>query len=361
MLNLPSIFNLSFEELALLLNDLSEPEYRSEQLYYWLYKVKADKFSDMTNLPQSLQRKLEERFVVYNAHAVKQRISKEGNTLKLLLKLFDGKTVESVLLRHGGEKKRWYTVCVSAQVGCKMNCSFCATGRQGFERNLNAGEIVQQVMYFLRSAENQMPIEASISSLNIVYMGMGEPLDNFEQTIKSIGILNNHYGLKIGARHITVSTAGLIPAIRKLIEYKLQVGLAISLHAPNNRLRNSLVPLNMKYPLEDLKAVCKGYIAATSRRITFEYVLLDGINDSDVCAGDLVKLLKGMNCHVNLIPSNMSTGTFKRPPLIRIERFKSILIDGGINCTIRKGMGEDIEAGCGQLKSRYLQVVQPIL
>jgi 23S rRNA (adenine2503-C2)-methyltransferase len=248
-----------------------------------------------------------------------------------------------------------YTVCLSTQVGCPIGCPFCATGQQGFERNLTSGEIIDQVLYFARYLQNQRMGSEGERIDNIVFMGMGEPLANYNALRQAVSMLNSPDGFGLSARSITISTAGMVPGIKRLSGEKLQVGLAVSLHAPDNNLRDRLVPLNKKYPLEELIPACRDYFATTGRRVSFEYALFDGVNDSLSQARSLAELIKGMNCHVNLISANKVTGQIFQPsPRRQVLIFQQELKNRGINCTLRQSRGQDINAGCGQLRSRFL-------
>jgi 23S rRNA (adenine2503-C2)-methyltransferase len=311
------------------------------------------------------------------AHEVK---AKDG-TVKVLFSLHDGNTVETALMSYpvghdrqgrlshqsnsglvaqasapvGKTKSYRYTVCVSTQVGCPIGCPFCATGQQGFERNLTPGEIIDQVLYFERYLQDQSISREGERISNIVFMGMGEPLANYDALWQAIEILNSPDGFGLGARSMTISTAGLIPGIKRLSAEKLQVGLAISLHAADNKLRDKLVPINKKYPLEELISACREYFVRTGRRVSFEYALFKGINDSLAQAQLLAAMIQGMNCHVNLISANSTANqTLPPSPHGQILAFQQALKNRGINCTLRQSRGQDINAGCGQLRSRFL-------
>lgn len=340
-----NIFSLDIEELSWYLKEISEPSYRVQQIIDWIYKKLVLDPNLMTNLSKSLREKLKEDFSFYLPEVINK--IEEENTVKILLELEDGEVIESVLIVH--PKRR--TLCVSTQVGCPYGCKFCATGLIGFKRNLSAGEIISQILWakiFLKNMGEDLT--------NVVYMGMGEPLANYDNVIKSIKILNASWGINMGARHISLSTVGLIPEIYKLAEEKIPITLAISLHAPDNELRNMLVPINKKYPLEELMPAVWHYAEKTSRRISFEYVLLEGVNDTIEMAEKLVKLLKGKPAHVNLIPWNpVFEFPWKRPSLLRIKGFEKFLKEKGINTTVRISRGEKIKAGCGQLRGRNLK------
>ncbi|MGB9856965.1 MAG: 23S rRNA (adenine(2503)-C(2))-methyltransferase RlmN [Dictyoglomaceae bacterium] len=340
-----SIFSLNIDELKNYLASICEPPYRAQQITDWIYKKLVLDPLLMTNLPKNLREKLKENFS-FSLPEVVNKIEEE-NTTKFLFKLEDGEIIESVLIIHSER----ITLCVSTQVGCPYRCQFCATGLVGFKRNLSTGEIISQILWakiFLKNIGKDLT--------NVVYMGMGEPLANYKNVLKSIKILNAPWGINMGVRHISLSTVGLVPQIYKLSEEKIPITLAISLHAPENELRNILVPINKKYPLEELLPACWYYVEKTSRRVSFEYVLLEEVNDTLEMAEKLVKLLKGKPAHVNLIPWNpVKEFPWKRPSLLRIKRFEKFLRERGINTTVRISRGERIKAGCGQLRGRYIK------
>jgi 23S rRNA (adenine2503-C2)-methyltransferase len=341
---------MDLEQLVELMVSLGEPAYRAKQVRSGVYRGLALSFDEMTDLPAVLRRRLAEKARLHSLAPVRLQVGRDG-TVKALFALADGATVESALMffddDSGGQR---VSVCVSTQVGCAVGCPFCATGQQGFTRNLAPAEIIDQVLYFARYLRDNRRDRLS----NIVFMGMGEPLANYDALMNAIGKLNSPDGFGLGARNMTISTAGMVPQIKRLAREKLQVGLAVSLHAGDNRLRDSLVPLNRKYPLEKLIPACREYFRATGRRVSFEYVVFKGINDSIAQARSLAGLLKGLNCHVNLIPANESPDPAFRPPLRRmVLAFASQLRQLGINTTLRQPRGQDIAAGCGQLRSRY--------
>jgi 23S rRNA (adenine2503-C2)-methyltransferase len=291
-----------------------------------------------------------------------RQVAGADGTVKSLFQCGDGNTVEAALMFYGGDgEKERRTVCVSTQAGCGIGCPFCATGQQGFERNLTSGEIIDQVLYFARylrdnpkniAGKNSRPEHVS----NIVFMGMGEPLANYDNLWKAIETLNAPDCFKLGARNMTISTSGLVPGIKRLAGEKLQVGLAVSLHAADNILRNKLVPVNRKYPLEELIPVCREYSRLTGRRLSFEYILFKGINDSIAQARALAQLISGFNCHVNLIAANATANATYQPPPKRVMlAFENELKRHHVNVTPRESRGQDIDAGCGQLRSRYLK------
>ncbi len=337
-----ALTELSRDELAALLADWGQQRYRADQIWRWLYVGLVPSFAEMSNLPAALRQRLAEHLTVSNVTPLRTRYAEDGATEKVLLALADGETVETVLMQY--EERQ--TVCVSSQVGCSIGCAFCATGVGGWNRNLSAGEIVQQVLYYARILK-----AAGKAITNVVYMGMGEPFLNYEQVMRSIRILNDPQGFNLGARRMTVSTVGIAPGIERLSREELEVGLAISLHAPTDELRNRLVPVNRKYPLSALIKACRGYTERTHRRVTFEYALIDGINDSPTQADTLASLLQNLLCHVNLIPINPVPELPYRPATHEaILAFERRLRERGINATLRISRGADIQAGCGQLR-----------
>jgi len=339
---------------------LGEHEYRAKQLQHWVYQRLALSLDEMADLPLTFRKRLARRVSLRSLVPVRE-VAGNDCTVKTLSVLADGKTIESTLMSYPSPQGRTrYTVCLSTQVGCVIGCPFCASGRQGFERNLTAGEIIDQVLYFARilrdrDRQSDSGTRPAISSItNLVFMGMGEPLANYDATWKAIEILNSPQGFGLGARNMVISTAGLVPQIKRLSREKLQVGLAVSLHASENTMRNILVPVNRKYPLEKLIPACQEYVSTTNRRITFEYILFDGINDSLSNARSLADMLKGTNCHVNLIPANRVDNRDYSPPSYgAVLAFEKELRRLRINCTLRQSRGVDINSGCGQLRSHY--------
>src|SRR5947207_9371021 len=316
------LLTLTLTELQQWLKDRGEAAFRAKQIYHWLYKQLVSDFATMTNLPLALRTRLEEEASIGPMIVRSELHSKDDRTRKILLELADGKLVESVLMLYPplGENSARATVCVSSQAGCAYGCTFCATGQMGFDRHLSAGEIVAQVLYFARELRatpwtaKGLPGSAPIDHItNIVLMGMGEPLHNYDNVLQALRILNSPEGFNLGARHMTVSTVGLIPAIRKLSQEPLQINLAISLHAPTDELRSQTMPVNRKYPLAELLAACKEYIAATRRQVTFEYVLLAGVNDTAEYAHLLGTLLAPLeqHAHVNCIPVNVPSAIYR--------------------------------------------------
>ncbi|MCX7846106.1 MAG: 23S rRNA (adenine(2503)-C(2))-methyltransferase RlmN [Dictyoglomaceae bacterium] len=338
-----NILSLDIKELNQYFNEIGEPSYRVNQVMDWIYKKLVLNFSEMTNLPIKLREKLKKDFYIYIPKVLEK--IEEDNTIKFLLQLEDNETIETVLIIHKNRR----TLCVSTQVGCPFKCNFCATGLIDFKRNLSSGEILSQILW-----SKKLLMEKGDNLTNVVYMGMGEPLANYEEVIKSVRILNSSLGIGMGSRHISLSTVGLIPQIYKLSEEKIPITLAISLHAPDNELRNMLVPINKKYPLEELLTACWYYSEKTGRRISFEYVLLENINDTIEMAEKLVSLLKERPAHVNLIPWNrVPEFPWKRPSILRVKKFEKYLKENNINVTLRVSHGEKIRAGCGQLRARF--------
>ncbi len=337
------LLDLSPEELQGYFASRGEPRYRARQVFEWAWKHLVWDFSRMTNLPVSLREQLARQFTIGAATSGATVVDAEEGTEKVLLLLADGEAIETVLMREADRR----TVCVSTQVGCPIGCAFCATGRMGFRRDLTAGEIALQVLYFARKLK---PEGERVT--HVVIMGMGEPLLNYEATLKAIRNLNHPWGLNLGARRFTVSTVGIVPGILRLAREGLQLNLAISLHAPWDDLRAELVPVARKYPIREILAAAAEYVRATKRRITYEYVLIAGVNDSPAAARALARLLRGKLAHVNLIPFNPAPElSFKRPSPVTVEAFKRELLARGIDVTVRHSRGVRIQAGCGQLRS----------
>jgi 23S rRNA (adenine2503-C2)-methyltransferase len=337
------ITDFSLAQTEELMASFGEPAYRAKALLAWVYQKRATSFNDLTDFPRALRDQLIQKIKVSSVEEVEVQQARDG-TVKALVSLWEGRTIETALLPSSTGQ---YTVCVSSQVGCATGCPFCATGQQGFERNLAVSEICDQVLYFARRLGDKGTVS------NIVFMGMGEPFANYLDVMSAVEHFNAPWGFGLGARNITISTAGHVPGIEKLSKEKLQVGLAVSLHAANNALRNKLVPLNRKYPLEKLIPACAAYIEATGRRMTFEYCMFEGVNDSLAQARELAHLLRGMNCHVNLIAANETLGCDYQPPKPEVVMaFEDELKRLRITVTLRKSFGRDIKGGCGQLKSR---------
>lgn len=324
------------EEIEEYLKPLNQPAYRAMQIFEWIHSGVSD-FHKMSNLPINLREYLCNNFYIADVKIEKRLESSIDDTVKYLYSLRDGEHIESVLMRY----KHGYTVCISTQVGCRMGCSFCASGIDGMVRNLTASEMISQVM--TAGKDNNVRIS------NVVMMGMGEPLDNFDNSIRFLRLVSHEKGLNIGLRHITLSTCGVVPGILRLAELKMPITLSVSIHAPNDQIRNNIMPINRKWNIVQLLEACREYINATNRRISFEYALMGGVNDSDECALELASILKGMLCHVNLIPVNPVAGR-ENVKSERTNRFLSILSDKGINATVRRTLGADINASCGQLK-----------
>jgi 23S rRNA m2A2503 methyltransferase len=338
-----NIKDYNLEELKEELKGIGEKPFRAEQIFKWLYQDKVKSFDDMTNLSLELREKLKENYTICNFKILKKQESSDG-TKKYLFDVLDGNAIETVLMsyHHG------YSICVSSQIGCKMGCKFCASTGIKFVRSLTSGEIVEQIL----AVEQDENIRIS----NIVFMGIGEPLDNFDNVINAVKIINNPKGLNIGARHISISTSGLVPMIYKLAEQNTQCTLSISLHATTNEKRSSMMPVNNAYNIEELIQACKDYIKVTNRRISFEYALAKDNNDNLEDAKRLVKLLKGMLCHVNLIPINkIENGEYTKSSNENIIKFRDYLNDHGIVATIRRELGSDIDAACGQLRRKNLK------
>jgi 23S rRNA (adenine2503-C2)-methyltransferase len=357
-----NILDLSYEQIKELIVSMGERPYRAEQLLKWIYKQAAASFEDMSDLPQSFRDKLKAETVLFTGTPIEELISSDKKTHKILFQLEDGKTIESTLMLYEQSEtsRERRTVCISTQVGCPLGCYFCATGQQGFERNLRPGEIIEQVLFFKRFVRREVHTEdhelARRAITNVVFMGMGEPLANYENVRQAIITLNSKHGLEMGARQITLSTGGLVPQIRCLADEPLHLELAISLHAANNKLRDRLMPINKKYPLEELIPACRDYFEKTGRRPTFEYALFQGVNDSDNDVRELAALLRGLNCSVNLIVGNpTSCQEYRSSTPEQAMAFQKELFAGGVFNTIRVSKGIDIEAGCGQLRSRFLQ------
>lgn len=341
-----NIYDLTLEDWQKWLKDNDEPVYRAKQIFDWLYVKRVNSINEMSNLSKGLRDKLDKYFEFQALNTVTQHTSKDG-TVKFLFELIDGNSIETVIMRHDYGN----SVCVTTQVGCKMGCTFCASTIGGVARNLTPGEIVAQVVEAQKILDKE---NERISS--IVVMGAGEPFDNYDNTIKFIRIVNEDNGLKIGQRHITVSTSGIVPMIYKFADLKWQVGLAISLHAPNDDLRTQLMPINRKYSLDDLMAACIYYVGTTNRRITFEYALMGKVNDQNKHAEELAMLIKDIKCHVNLIPVNyVPERNFVRTEREQIFNFKRILEKYNVNVTIRREQGGDIEAACGQLRAKHIK------
>lgn len=349
-----NITDLTGEELLELVAKAGEPGYRAVQLQYWVYRRFALSFGEMSNLPGHMREFLAANARLHTIMPLHEMAGRDG-TIKTLFTLGDERTIEAAAMSYpASQGAPRITLCLSTQVGCPVGCPFCATGQQGFERNLSPGEIVDQVLYFARRLQNTNSLAPESPITNLVFMGMGEPLANYDALWLAIERLNSPQCFGLGARNMVISTAGLVPQIKRLSQEKLQVGLAISLHASDNALRNRLVPINKRYPLEELIPACQEYFDRTGRRPSFEYALFEGINDSIGHALSLARLLAGLNCHVNLIPANCAVDRSFRPSAKgTILAFQKELKRWHITCTLRQGRGLDIDAGCGQLRSRF--------
>ena len=335
------IMSMTYGELAEVFSGKGLPGFRAKQVYQWLHCRLAASYDEMTDLPKALREQLAEEYPLNICTVAKKQVSVADGTVKFLYALHDGDYIESVVMKY----KYGYTVCVSSQVGCKMGCAFCASTFGGFKRSLTAGEILSQVY----TAQRELGERVS----HIVLMGMGEPLDNFDNVMRFIELVTDEKGLNLSMRNISLSTCGVVPKIEELMKKKLQLTLSISLHAADSGLRSKIMPINKKYDVDELLAVCRRYAAETSRRISFEYSMLAGVNDSDECARLLASKLRGMLCHVNLIPVNeVEESPFKPSSPERIERFTEILAGSGITATVRRKLGSDIEASCGQLRRK---------
>lgn len=325
--------------------ELGFQKFNAIQVYKWLHQKYVVSFDEMTNISNSMRKKLAEKYYICVATIEKKLVSDYDNTVKYLFRFNDGECVESVIMKyHHG-----YTICLSTQVGCKMGCTFCATGMSGFSRNLTASEILSQIY----SSQADLGIKIS----NIVLMGMGEPLDNYDNVVRFLKLVSDENGINIGMRHISLSTCGLVDRIYDLAELNLQLTLSVSLHAPNDEIRNKTMPVNKRYNIEKLLKACKYYADKTKRRVSFEYAMIDGVNDSDECALQLARRLKGMLCHINLIPVNaVKNGmNYKKSKIERQKAFIKILANSGITATVRRTLGSDINASCGQLRRSIVQ------
>lgn len=329
------ILSLTKEELEEKIVAIGEKKFRAKQIYEWLHTYKVEEFSKMTNLSAQLREKLDDNFWINSLKIQKRLVSNIDNTVKYLYGLSDGEKVETVVMEY----KHGNSICISTQVGCKMQCKFCASTKAGFVRNLLPSEMLQQIYTSERDSGRRIN--------HVVLMGIGEPLDNYDNVVKFLRILSEKEDMSL--RHVSVSTCGLVNRIYELADLKLGITLSVSLHAPTNKLRSSVMPVNDRYPIEELMKACRYYFDTTGRRISYEFALIDGVNDNRESADALIKLLRGQNCHVNLIPVNeIKEGIFRRSE--SVEKFKQMLIDGGLNATVRRTLGADISAACGQLR-----------
>lgn len=338
MIDIKSLFDYEIEKLIL---DNGYPKFRAKQIVSWLQKGVCS-FEEMTNLPKQLIAFLNDNCYISRADIIRKLVSEIDSTVKYLFSFHDNECVESVVMKyHHG-----YSICISTQVGCKMGCTFCATGKSGYSRNLTASEMLAQI----ESAQRDLGIRIS----NVVLMGMGEPLDNFDNVVRFLKIVSSENSLNIGMRHITLSTCGIVPRIYELADLSLQLTLSVSLHAPTDEIRSSTMPINKSYNISQLLKACKYYIDKTNRRISFEYAMIDSVNDTDECARLLAQKLSGMLCHVNLIPVNSVKGTdYVKSKLERQQAFIDILSEYGVTATVRRTLGSDINASCGQLKRNF--------
>ena len=338
-----NIKSMTLPELTAALKELGQPAFRGKQVYTWLHKG-VRSYEQMTNLPKELREVLTREYPICAPKVVRKQESQKDGTIKYLWQLSDGNCVETVLMRyHYGN-----TVCISTEVGCAMGCAFCASTIGGLVRRLEPFEMLDEVLF--------TQIDSGLPISHIVLMGIGEPLDNFDNVLRFLELVNSPEGMNISMRHISLSTCGLIPKIDALAEKKLQISLAISLHGPNNAIRGKIMPVNKAYPIEDLIAACRRYYDATSRRIHFEYAMIDGVNDRPCDAKELLKLLKGLPAHINMIPLNhVEESPLKPSSKAAVAAFQKILEDGGITATVRRTLGGDIDASCGQLRRKFNQ------
>ena len=338
--------SMTLPEINQVLKELGQPGFRAKQIFSWLHKG-VRTYDEMTNLPQNLRTVLAEAYPILPPQVVRKQESQKDGTIKYLWKLSDGNCVETVLMRyHYGN-----TVCISTEVGCRMGCAFCASTLGGLVRPLEPYEMVDQVLF--TQVDSGLPIS------HIVLMGIGEPLDNFDNVMRFLELINDPEGMNISMRHISLSTCGLVPKIRELAKKKLQLTLSVSLHAPSDSVRNTIMPVNKAYPTEELLQACRDYYAETGRRISFEYAMIDGVNDREEDARLLLKRLKGLPAHMNLIPLNHVEESPLKPSTKKaVARFQQILEEGGVPATVRRTLGSDIDASCGQLRRKYTKSQQ---
>ena len=336
-----NIKSMTQAEIAQLLKDLGQPAFRAKQVYTWLHKG-VRSYDEMTNLPKALRDKLAEEYPFHPPVVIRKQESQKDGTIKYLWELHDGNCVETVLMRyHYGN-----TVCISTEVGCRMGCAFCASTLGGLVRKLEPCEMLDQVLF--TQVDSGLPIS------HIVLMGIGEPLDNYENVMRFLELVNSADGMNISMRHISLSTCGIVPGIDRLAEEKLQLTLSVSLHAPTDAIRNTIMPVNKAYPTEELLQACRRYYEKTGRRISFEYAMIGGINDTEEAAKTLLKRLKGLPAHMNLIPLNhVEESPLKPSTRQAVQKFQKILEDGGVTATVRRTLGGDIDASCGQLRRKY--------
>ena len=333
--------SMTLPELTAAIKELGQPAFRGKQVYTWLHKG-VRSYEEMSNLPKALREILAEKYPICPPEVVRKQESQKDGTIKYLWKLADGNCVETVLMRYNYGN----TVCISTEVGCAMGCAFCASTIGGLVRRLEPYEMLDEVLF--TQVDSGLPVS------RVVLMGIGEPLDNFDNVMRFLELVNSEEGLNISMRHISLSTCGLVPKIDKLAERKMQISLAISLHGPNNEIRSRVMPVNKAYPIEELLEACRRYYDATSRRIHFEYAMIDGVNDKEEHAKELLRRLKGLPAHFNLIPLNhVEESPLKPASKAAVARFQKILEDGGITATVRRTLGSDIDASCGQLRRKY--------
>lgn len=341
MLIKKDIRSLNLSELKADFEEMGEKSFRAAQVYKWVASG-CEKFNDMSNISKPLREKLDEKYFIPTVKVVKKLTSELDGTVKYLYELYDGERIESVLMKYN----HGYTVCISTQVGCRMGCSFCASGLNGLYRNLLPSEMLAQVM--MAGKDNNIRVS------NIVLMGMGEPLDNFENVKKFLELVSDPEGLGIGYRHISLSTSGVVTGIYKLAELNLPITLSISLHAPFDSIRSEMMKVNRKWNIDELLKACRDYQSVTGRRISFEYAMIKGKNDTDECAVQLSKILKGILCHVNLIPVNpVKENSYEKSDRKALQNFADKLCSLGINTTVRRTLGGDIDASCGQLRRKF--------
>ncbi|WP_265444619.1 23S rRNA (adenine(2503)-C(2))-methyltransferase RlmN [Acetivibrio straminisolvens] len=342
------LLSMTIEELENMMAEMGQQKFRAKQIFQWVNKGIKD-IDEMTNLSKELREQLREKAYINRFEIIKKFVSRIDGTIKYLFRLKDGNIIESVLMKymHG------FSACISSQVGCKMGCKFCASTGAGFVRNLTPGEMLDQILTIQNDSKNRIG--------NVVIMGIGEPLDNYENVVKFLRLINHKDGVNLGARHISVSTCGLVPEILRLVEEKIPVTLSISLHAPNDTIREKIMPVNKRYSIDKIIEACKIYTEATNRRITFEYAMIDEVNDSKESALELAKRIRGMLCHVNLIPVNTVSDTgFERSSKEKIAVFKEILERHGVETTVRRELGSDINAACGQLRRSLMEDGQTV-
>ncbi len=333
--------SLTQPELAAILKELGQPAFRAKQVYTWLHKG-VRSYEEMTNLPKSLRDTLAQNYPIQAPKVVRKQESQRDGTIKYLWELSDGNCVETVLMRYNYGN----TVCISTEVGCRMGCAFCASTIGGLVRRLEPFEMLDEVLF--TQLDSGLPVS------RIVLMGIGEPLDNFDNVMRFLELVNSPDGMNISMRHISLSTCGLVPKIEELAKRKLQISLAISLHGPNDEIRNKIMPVNKAYPMAELLEACRNYYAATSRRLHFEYAMIDGVNDREEDARELLRRMKGLPAHFNLIPLNhVEESPLKPSSKANVAKFQKILEEGGITATVRRTLGGDIDASCGQLRRKY--------